>query len=83
MMNSNQSMAQLSAWTESQSKNKNTTKPPIQSKPEPTQQPVQTDDDFTFGRDMRSNSSMERFETWTDSMQKNNPSGKNQQQAKG
>lgn len=80
-MNSNQSMAQLSAWTESQAKSKNATKPPIQSKPEPIQA-AQNDDDFTFGRDMRSNSSMERFETWTDSMQKNNPSDKNQPQAK-
>lgn len=82
MMNNNPSMAQLSAWTDSMSKDKPGKKPPVQSKPEP-QPVVLSEDEYNFGKEMRSNSSMERFESWTDSMQKNNPSTKNQQQAKG
>lgn len=80
-MNNNPSMAQLSAWTDSMSKDKTSKKPPVQSKPEPAV--VLSEDEYNFGKEMRSNSSMERFESWTDSMQKNNPSAKIQQQAKG
>lgn len=81
-MNNNPSMAQLSAWTDSMSKNKSSAKPPaVQSKPESAV--ILSEDEYNFGREMRSNSSMERFESWTDSMQKNNPSAKNHPQSKG
>jgi hypothetical protein len=69
-MNNNNSMAQLSAWTDAMSKN--TKSAPRAPERKREHDPINYDGNFLdAGRELRANSSIERMETWTESMKRN------------